>query len=116
MWTVIKETPDTNDVSCLLQSHCYLSTKVSGQLSETYGVTSCGSGCWKDVVNQCLEFGQGRLPVKTNAHTPSLAFRHHFSVKDVLNRGLQFEVTRISYFPAVPTGSCSGALQTQKLT
>ena len=104
MWTVIKETPDTNNVSCLLQSHCCLSTKVSGQLLETYGVTSYGSGWWKDVVNQCLEFGLGRLPVKTNAHTPSLAFRHRFSVKDVLNRGLQFEVKRIGYFPVVPTG------------
>ena len=64
MWTVIKkrliQQLDLSVTDLLpLHSSLYFSTNevasISRQFSEAYGVTTSGSSCWKDAVNQCLE-------------------------------------------------------------
>ena len=62
MWTVIKEGPDIMELSVtniFLFEHQRKTVTCSGQFSKTYGVTNCGSGWRKDVVNLCLEYGTG---------------------------------------------------------
>ena len=88
--------------SCLLQTYCHLSTIEKLCITELavfeiYGVIICGSGCRKDVVNQCLELsvvlvyrvaaagvravpqglnaGDKNAPTEGMMHTPRIAFR-----------------------------------------
>ena len=48
---------------------------VSWQFSGPYGVTKYGSGWWKDVVNQCLEFG-ARHVLRTQAASSFITARN----------------------------------------
>ena len=77
-------------LSWMLHTYYYLCIKkkikkllsYSWQFSETYGVTSCGSGWRTDVVNQYLEFEATRHSVRSrhSRHDVGVAVAYHSSL------------------------------------